>query len=335
MYTKKFFNEPGSMTDEMLEGLHMVMENYIDVDGHVVSRKGLKDDPRRRVTAMTIGGSGHEPSSLGFVGPGWECVKVLGDVFAAPGPAAIIEGIRIADKGEGILFYVGNHAGDVMNANMALKMAKKQGINIEMVIFHDDVSSYPREEKEQRRGMICNLGLGKVIGSACDSGRTLDKVKEIALRFIDNTASIAVATSGATHPVSGQMISAIPQGKMIIGMGQHGEGSGLQQDIKKSRDTVEIMSDMIINDLSLRSGDKVLLVINGVGSTTYMELMILFKDTYNYLRENGIEVGVKIVGEYLTTQEQAGFQMSMTKIDNELTELLKYPCVTAFKRQLY
>lgn len=331
----KFFNNVNDMTDEMLVGLSMVMGDYIDVDGHVVSRKGLKDDKRRRVTALTIGGSGHEPSSLGFCGEGWEFVKVIGEVFAAPGAAAVFEGIKIADKGEGILFYVGNHAGDVMSAKMAIKMAKKAGItNIEMVIFHDDISSFDRSEKEQRRGMVCSLGLGKVIGSACDSGKTLAEVKEIAERFVESTASLAVATHGATHPVTGQQISHITEGKMVIGMGQHGEGNGGEIDLMSSKDTVAEVAGRIAADLSLKSGDEVLLVVNGAGSTTYMELMILYKDAYEYLKSKNINVAAKIVGEYLTTQEQGGFQMSMTKLDDELKQLLKYPCKTAFTSQL-
>ena len=76
------------------------------------------------------------------------------------------------------------------------------------------------------------------------------------------------------------------------------------------------------------------MLVNGSGSTTYMELMILYKDALAYLEEKGINVACKLVGEYLTTQEQGGFQLSITKLDEELTELLKMPCDTFFKRQL-
>ena len=327
--SKKFINDPETITDEMLEGLGMVFDEFIDVKGHVVARKGLgSEEPK--VTILTIGGSGHEPSSLGFCGIGWECVKVIGDIFAAPGPATIMEGIRIADKGRGILFYVGNHAGDVMTAKIALKMAKKEDINIDVVYFYDDISSFPRSEREQRRGMVCSLGLGKVLGAACEKGMTLEEVKEVAIKYRDNAASLSVATRGASHPKTGQNISVIEENQMVIGMGQHGEGSGLSSEVLTSKETVKLMADRIIEDLELKSGEKVLLVINGAGSTTYMELMILYKDAVAYLKKLRIEVAAKLVGEYLTTQEQGGFQMSMVRMDDQLLDLFNAPCRTAF-----
>ncbi len=331
----KFINDTETVTDEMLEGLSLVMSDHIDVDGHVVSRKGFKDDMTPRVTCVTLGGSGHEPSSLGFIGKGWECIKVIGDVFAAPSPAAVMEGLKLADKGKGILLYAGNHAGDVISATLAKKMAQRKGIkDVALVIFSDDISCFPRSEKDQRRGLGCSLGLGKVIGSACDSGRDLAQVADIARRFADNTASLIVANRGATHPVTGQAISYIPEGKMVIGMGQHGEGSCEYEDLVSPRDTVSKMASRIIDDLSLKAGDRVFVLVNGSGSTTYMELMIVFKDVTEYLKSRDITVACSLVGEYLTTQEQGGFQLSMTKLDDELLYLLKTPCDTAFKRQL-
>jgi len=212
----------------------------------------------------------------------------------------------------------------------AYKKAKKAGINVEMVIFHDDVSSFSREEKENRRGMVARLALGKVLGAATEKGLSLEEVKRIAEKAIDNVGSIAAATRGATHPVTGQFLSNIEEGKMIVGMGEHGEGDGLCCDTPTSKDTVKLMADIIIKDLELKAGEKVSVTINGVGSTTYMELMILFKDTVAYLKELGIETVFQIVGEYLTTQEQAGFQMSIMRVDEELEELFKMPCKTYF-----
>lgn len=170
MSSNKFINNPETMTDEMLEGVAQVMEEVIDVKGHVVMRKGLLDDPEPTVTVMTLGGSGREPSSLGFCGKGWEHLKVLGEVFAAPGLEAVLEGIRLANRGKGIFFYVGNHAGDIMSAKMAVKKAKREGIAVKMAVMHDDCSIFPREEKEQRRNLCCAPTLGKLLGAAADAG---------------------------------------------------------------------------------------------------------------------------------------------------------------------
>jgi phosphoenolpyruvate---glycerone phosphotransferase subunit DhaK len=329
MPVKKFINSVDTITDEMLEGLSLAFDEYLDIRGHIVIRKGFeKDEPR--VTTMTMGGSGHEPSTLGFCGKGWDSIKVIGDVFAAPGPETVLEAIRIADRGKGILLYVGNHAGDVLSTKIAVKMARREGIEIEYVILADDISSFSREEKDQRRGMAASLSLGKVLGAAAESGRSLIEVKEIAMRYIDNVASLAIATRGATHPSTGQYISVIPEGQMIIGMGQHGEGNNSGIGMLSSEETVKLMADRIIEDISLKENESVITTVNGSGSTTFMELMILYKDLTKYLDEKGIKIAGKIVGEFLTTQEQAGFQMSMVRADQELIELFNAPCRTAF-----
>ena len=138
MYSNKFINNPDTIADETLEGVAQVLSDFIDVKGHVVMRKGLLDKPVSGVTVMTLGGAGHEPSSLGFCGKGWEHLKVIGDIFAAPGPEAVLEGIRYADRGKGVFFYVGNHAGDLMSAKMAVRKARKEGIKVEKVVMYDD-----------------------------------------------------------------------------------------------------------------------------------------------------------------------------------------------------
>ena len=328
---KKFVNSKETITDEMLEGLQMVLEDYVDIRGHVVARKGVSEE--RGASILTMGGSGHEPSSYGFIGRGWECAKVIGDIFAAPGPAAVLEGIRCVDHGEGVLLYVGNHAGDVMSAKMAQKLAERAGIHVEVVVFYDDVSSFPRDRKEQRRGLAGTLGLGKVLGAACERHYTLEELKAVAEKYREGAASLVVATSGATHPVTEQALSVIPEGKMIIGMGHHGEGAGKAVDMVTSKEIIKIMADRLSDDLQLRSGEKVLVILNSAGSTTYMELMILYKDVYEYLKEKGVEIRWKIVGEYLTTQEQAGVQLSFIRLDEELCELVDDPCDTAFIRK--
>lgn len=334
MASNKFINGTETIVDELLEGAAQVLGDFIEVRGHIVMRKGLLEDPNPGVTVMTLGGAGHEPSSLGFCGKGWEHLKVIGDIFAAPGPETVLEGIRYADRGTGILFYVGNHAGDLMSAKMAVRKAKKEGIQVEMTVMYDDCSVFPREEKEQRRNLCCAPTFGKLMGAASAAGYTLEEMKALAERYMDNVASLAAASRGATHPATGLPISVIPEGHMVIGMGHHGEGAKEAVPMMTSRQTVELMAGRIAEDIGLKAGDDVLVTINGSGGTTYMELMILYKDTQAYLAEHGIKVYGKIVGEYITTQEQCGFIMSMVRVDDEMKRLFDAPCRTAFVTKL-
>ena len=50
-------------------------------------------------------------------------------------------------------------------------------------------------------------------------------------------------------------------------------------------------------------------------------------------RDKGIEVVANEVGELLTVQEQAGFQMFMARMDDELLEYYNAPCKTPYMKK--
>ena len=178
--------------------------------------------------------------------------------------------------------------------------------------------------------MAGSLALGKVIGAACEAGYPLREVKRVADDCVSRTATLSTASKGATHPVNGLPISYITPGKMVIGMGQHGEGQGDEEPLLTAQEVIQRMADRLCADLELQPGDNVSVTLNGTGSTTYMELLILYRDVVKYFRARGITISSKLVGEYLTTQEQAGFQLSCIKLNEELKMLLNAPCHTFF-----
>ena len=83
------------------------------------------------------------------------------------------------------------------------------------------------------------------------------------------------------------------------------------------------MVDLLCQQLQPKSGDKMLLIINGVGATTHMELNIVFRKAYKELEARGMQVVVSRIQEILTVQEQAGFQMIMAKLDDDHIDYLK------------
>ena len=127
---QKFINNPDTVTIEMVEGLALAHADIVSLElgGKLVVNKKLAEADR--VTVVTLGGSGHEPAFCGFVGEGMVDVAVVGDVFAAPGPQACIEAIKLADKGHGVLLVVLNHAGDILASNLAVKQAEKLGLSV-------------------------------------------------------------------------------------------------------------------------------------------------------------------------------------------------------------
>ena len=330
MKMKKFINDPSNLTEELLEGLALSNQDIIEVtEGtKLVINKKLKDADR--VTIVTLGGTGHEPAISGFVGEGMVDISVPGDIFAAPGPQPCFEAIKMADKGKGVLFVVLNHAGDMLTANLTMKMVKKAGLNVIKVVTQDDVANAPRENSDDRRGLVGCVPLYKIAGAAAAEGKSLEEVAEIAQKFADNMATIAVAARGATHPSTGGAIAELNEDEMEIGMGQHGEGGGGRMPLKTADETAQIMLDALLKDLDIKTGEKLLVVINGTGATTLMEQLIVFRKCYNYLTEKGIEVVANAVGELLTVQEQAGFQMMVARMDDELVHYWNQPCNTPY-----
>lgn len=330
MKMKKFINDPSNLTPELLEGLALSNQNIIELtEGtRLVVNKKLKDADR--VTIVTLGGTGHEPAISGFVGEGMVDISVPGDIFAAPGPQPCFEAIKMADKGKGVLFVVLNHAGDMLTANLTMKMVKKAGLNVVKVVTQDDVANAPRENADDRRGLVGCVPLYKIAGAAAAEGKSLEEVAAIAQKFADNMATIAVAAKGATHPSTGGVIAELGEDDMEIGMGQHGEGGGGRMPLKTADETAQIMLDALLKDLDIKTGEKLLVVINGTGATTLMEQLIVFRKCYNYLTEKGIEVVANAVGELLTVQEQAGFQMMVARMDDELVHYWNQPCNTPY-----
>ena len=329
MKMKKFINAPENLTTELLEGFSAANRDLVSLvpDRMVVSNK-LKD--ASRVTIVTQGGAGHEPAISGFVGEGMVDVSVVGDVFAAPGPQACVDAIKLADKGKGVLYIVLNHAGDMLTGNLTMKEVAKQNLNVMKVVTQEDVSNATRENADDRRGLVGCIPTYKIAGAAAAEGRTLEDVAAVAQRFADNMATLAVAARGATHPSTGSMLADLGEDEMEIGMGQHGEGGGGRQAMKSADETAEIMVNALLADLSIGSGEKIMLILNGTGATTLMELFIVYRRCEQVLKAKNIEIVANYVGELLTVQEQAGFQMFMARMDDELLRLWNAPCNTPY-----
>ena len=327
MKMKKFINNPDTLSEELLEGLALANSEIVELkNGNMVVNKFLPDADR--VTVVSLGGTGHEPALSCFVGEGGLDIAVAGDIFSAPNPQSVFEAIKLADKGHGVLLLVLNHAGDMLCANMVMNLVTKAGLNVRRVITQEDISNAPRSNADDRRGLAGAVPLYHICAAAAREGKNLDEVAAIAQRYADSMATIAVAARCATHPATGASFGDLGDDDMEIGMGQHGEGGGGRQPMKTAKETVQIMCAALVRDIPVVSGDKVFVMINGSGATTLMEMFILYKDCVQYLQEQGIEVVANMVGEILTVQEQAGFQLNICKWDDEFMRLWNTPART-------
>jgi dihydroxyacetone kinase-like protein len=249
--------------------------------------------------------------------------SVAGDIFAAPGAPKLLEALRMFKRDAGIILVTLNHAGDRMSASKALRDAQKEGIKVVEIVTQEDISAGIDIDPEEKRGLGGCIPLYKVIGAAAEQGKNLDEVYELGQRFNKQMATLAVAMTGCTHPQNGGVIAVLPEDEMEIGMGQHGEAGGGRTKILTADETASKMIAPLMKATGAKSGDSAMLIVNGVGATTLMEMFLVYRKAAAVLAQSGITVVPGICDELLTVQEMAGFQMILCKLDADHVELMK------------
>ena len=327
MIMKKFINDPKNLAAELLEGMAIAHADLIRLKSEkIVCRR--KPKPTSKVAVVTLGGAGHEPALSGFVGEGMLDFSAVGDIFAAPGPPKVIEAMRLAKREAGMLLVVLNHAGDVLSADMAMEMADQEGLVYKRVLTHEDIAPGANAPAEDRRGLVGAIPLYKIAGAAAEAGKSLAEVSALAERVSANMATLAVALRTATHPATGQAIFELADDQMEIGMGQHGEAGTGPSKVQTADQTAQLMLGRLVEAVKANRGDRMMVIINGSGATTLMEMYIVLRACKRFLDAKGIVLQVAKCGEWLTVQEMAGFQMCVLKMDDEMVGCWNAPCET-------
>ena len=98
--------------------------------------------------------------------------------------------------------------------------------------------------------------------------------------------------------------------------------------------TAEELADYMVNrvaeDLQIKEGDRLAVLVNGLGSTPLEELYILNAQVAEKLDQLGVTTVKTFVGEYVTSMEMAGASLSIMKLNEELEQLLAEPARTPF-----
>ena len=323
--TKKLINSPQMLVPEMLEGFAAAYHDVVRLtDEGLIVRRTPK--PAGKVALVIGNGSGHEPAMIGWVGPGLFDINIPGDIFTAPGPGRILDGIKAVQHHTGVLVCVSHHAGDLMNAEVALEEAKDEGLdNINMVVLYDDISSAPKGQESERRGTVGLFFVFKMLGAFAETSSDLAACKALAEKARNNTRSLSMALTSCAHPVTGEAMFEMPDDEMEIGMGVHGEAGTQRSKLLRADATIERMLPQILDDLPFQAGDEVLVLLNNSGSLTLMELSILYRRVAQMLAAAEIKVYRSWLGSYATTQEMAGFGLSLCRVDDQLKTLYDAP----------
>ncbi len=312
---KKIINNAADVEREMLEGLVAASPSKLVKLGNnnIVIRKNLKSN---KVALVSGGGSGHEPAHAGYVGFGMLDAAVAGSVFTSPSSGAILKAIKAVANPKGVFCIVKNYTGDVMNFEIAIEQAAMQGIKIDYVIVGDDVAS--QNTAVGRRGVAGTVLVHKIAGALAETGTDLANVKAIAQKTIDNVRSMGMAIKPCTVPATGIPSFELSDKEMEMGIGIHGEPGIRREQIANADSITRKMLDRILTHLEY-AGHEVVVMVNGMGGTPFMELCIVNNFIKDYLyRNGGIEIYDTMIGNYMTSIEMAGFSITLLRLDDEL-----------------
>jgi len=158
----------------------------------------------------------------------------------------------------------------------------------------------------------------------------LDEVVDVAVAAVAGTRSMGVGLSPTILPSAGKPTFELGEGEMEVGIGIHGE-PGVHRGPVESADAVtERLTGAIVDDLKLHSGDRVAVLVNGMGATPLEELYIMYRRAWQLFRDLGVEVHRSYVGEFATSLEMAGASISVIRLEDGLTELLDAPAQSPF-----
>lgn len=325
------YTNPAEFTDEATAGFVDLYSDYVRrVPGGVVRRYR---PAAPKVAVIVGGGSGHYPAFCGLVGPGFADGAVIGNIFTSPSTAQAYSVGRAANSGAGVIFTYGNYAGDVMNFGLAGERLEADGIPARQVIVTDDVASASASEKEKRRAVAGDFVVFKVMSAASEQGADLDEVVRLGRHANDRTFSIGVAFSGCTFPGADHPHFTVPEGKMGFGLGIHGEPGQRDIDWMPASELAVLLVETLLAERPADADGRVGVIVNGLGSTKYEELFLMYGFVAGLLRKEGLTIVGPEVGELVTSLDMAAVSVTLVWLDEELEPLWLAPAsAPAFKR---
>ncbi|MFE9426164.1 dihydroxyacetone kinase subunit DhaK [Kitasatospora sp. NPDC006697] len=324
---KKLINSPDTVLDDTLAGLAAAHpELAVDPVSRVVRRAG---SPRPgKVALVSGGGSGHEPLHTGFVGPGMLDAACPGEVFTSPVPDQVLAALAATDGGAGAVLVVKNYTGDVLNFALAAELAGEQGIEVHTVLVDDDVAVQDSTYTAGRRGTGATVVVEKTAGALAERGAKAAEVAAIGERANAASRSFAVALTAATVPAAGRPGFDLPADQIEVGVGIHGEPGRRREPLRPARELAAEVLETVLADHTLVRGDQVIALLNGLGGTPLHELYLVYGELAALLADRGLVVARRLVGNYVTSLDMAGFSLTLTKADQELLDLWDAPVAT-------
>ncbi|MGX8700750.1 dihydroxyacetone kinase subunit DhaK [Caproiciproducens sp.] len=320
-------NKPENMIREMIDGYvaacPQIIQAMPEYNGVTVRQK------KEKVSIVTGGGSGLEPWVIGYVGEGLADGAAIGNLYTAPPSRTILNLTKAVYHEQGVIYVCTNHAGDVLNFELVGELAEMDGIRTRCVFVADDITSAPREQQSERRGVAGVALVMKVAGAACGAGLQLDDAVRVIQKANQNTFTFSVTTSPGYFPNGNKMFE-MPDGFIEYGMGFNGEPGVLRTELKPADEIADTMLKYLLDDSGISGGDEIAVMVNGFGFTSFLELCIVNRRISESLREKNIILHDLFIDNLFCPQGTGGFSISILKLDEELKPYYDAPAYSPF-----
>lgn len=349
MSMKKLINQIDTVVTEQMEGM---VACWPHLQASYDPRFIWHSQPKNVVALVSGGGSGHEPLHSGFIGTGMLTGACPGEVFTSPTPDQMIECARKVDSGAGVLFFIKNYTGDILNFETAVEMLHEEGIKVGTVIIDDDVAVKDSLYTAGRRGVAGTLFVEKIVGAAALQGYSLEACEKLGRDVNNATRSFGVALAACTVPAAGKPSFELADNEIEFGVGIHGE-PGIERRALPDLDTLvaSVMAQLVDNTPWLRTlrhwdrptgdwmattsantrfdnHDEYIVLINGLGATPESELYGVARAVTRAAKQRGIRIVRHLVGNYCTSLDMAGFSVSLLKCSPSFLALWDAPVNT-------
>lgn len=338
---KKLINNVEDVITEQMKGMAAAHAKIkINLEPKYVWRS--EATKKGKVAIISGGGSGHEPMHAGFVGLGMLDAACPGEVFTSPTPDQMYECAKKVENGGGVLFLVKNYTGDVMNFEMAAEMLNGEGIKTQNILIDDDVAVKDSLYTAGRRGVGTTVIMEKIVGAAAEAGYDLEQCAELAKKVNSRGRSMGMALTSCIVPAAGKPNFEIAEDEIEIGVGIHGEPGRKRIPYTNADEITTILTDAIFEDKdysrllrewdnttngweekelvskAFASGDKMIALVNGLGSTPLSELYCVYRKLDEICKTKKIDLSRNLIGSYITALDMQGCSITLVRADDEI-----------------
>eukprot|EP01130_Rhizamoeba_saxonica_P015155 TRINITY_DN6745_c0_g1_i2.p1 TRINITY_DN6745_c0_g1~~TRINITY_DN6745_c0_g1_i2.p1 ORF type:complete len:445 (-),score=107.21 TRINITY_DN6745_c0_g1_i2:57-1391(-) len=201
-----------------------------------------------------------------------------------------------------------------------METAREEGFLVDMVVVSDDCALLDSELSIGARGIAGTVFVHKIAGEAAKSGLDFDEVINIARSVASDVKTMGVGLTACTIPAVGKPNFNLGENEVEFGLGIHGEPGIEKRELLTSDETVKLLVDKLNNYVNCENGVAVL--VNNLGSTTSMELLVVIRSIVRLLGEYNVNIVRLYSGPIMTSLEMSGISISFLPTDETRLEYL-------------